>query len=55
MPTALITHPACIEHEPGPLHPESPQRLSAVLAALLLVSMVAGTGVLLRKKNDEEA
>lgn len=34
MPTALITHPACIEHEPGPVHPESPQRLSAVLAAL---------------------
>lgn len=34
MPTALITHPACVEHEPGPLHPESPQRLSAVLAAL---------------------
>ena len=34
MTTALITHPACLEHEPGPYHPESPPRLSAVLAAL---------------------
>ncbi|HEY1933606.1 MAG TPA: histone deacetylase family protein [Acetobacteraceae bacterium] len=34
MPTALITHPACLEHEPGPYHPECPPRLSAVLAAL---------------------
>ncbi|HTW71041.1 MAG TPA: histone deacetylase family protein [Acetobacteraceae bacterium] len=34
MPTALITHPACLEHENGPYHPESPERLRAVLAAL---------------------
>jgi acetoin utilization deacetylase AcuC-like enzyme len=34
VPTALITHPACLEHEPGPYHPECPPRLSAVLAAL---------------------
>lgn len=34
MTTVLFTHPACIEHEPGPMHPESPARLKAVLAAL---------------------
>jgi len=34
VPTALITHPACLEHENGPYHPESPERLRAVLAAL---------------------
>jgi len=34
MPTALITHPACLLHENGPYHPECPDRLRAVLAAL---------------------
>ena len=34
MTTALITHAACLEHDPGPYHPESPDRLRAVLAAL---------------------
>jgi acetoin utilization deacetylase AcuC-like enzyme len=34
MSTVLITHPACLHHEPGEHHPESPQRLRAVLAAL---------------------
>jgi acetoin utilization deacetylase AcuC-like enzyme len=34
MSTVLITHPACLQHEPGEHHPESPQRLRAVLAAL---------------------
>ena len=29
-----MTHPACLEHDPGPFHPESPDRLRAVLAAL---------------------
>ena len=32
--TALITHPACLEHDMGPYHPECPDRLRAVLAAL---------------------
>jgi len=32
--TALITHAACLEHDPGPYHPESPDRLRAVLKAL---------------------
>lgn len=30
----VITHPACLGHDPGPDHPESPQRLSAVIDAL---------------------
>ena len=34
MPTALITHPACLRHDGGPYHPECPDRLRAVLAAL---------------------
>lgn len=34
MTTVLITHPACLDHFMGPNHPESPDRLRAVLAAL---------------------
>ena len=32
--TALITHFACLEHDPGPWHPECPDRLRVVLEAL---------------------
>jgi len=32
--TALITHLACLEHDTGPYHPETSERLRAVLAAL---------------------
>src|SRR5436305_6643585 len=34
MTTFLFTHPACLDHDPGRHHPESPARLRAVLAAL---------------------
>ena len=34
MTTLLYTHQACLEHDPGSNHPESPARLRAVLAAL---------------------
>jgi acetoin utilization deacetylase AcuC-like enzyme len=34
MTTFLYTHPACLEHDPGRHHPESPARLRAVLEAL---------------------
>lgn len=34
MTTVLYTHPACLEHDPGRHHPESPERLRAVLGAL---------------------
>jgi acetoin utilization deacetylase AcuC-like enzyme len=34
MTTLLYTHPACLEHDPGQYHPESPARLRAVLEAL---------------------
>ena len=32
MTPALITHPACLEHDTGPYHPETSERLRAVLA-----------------------
>jgi acetoin utilization deacetylase AcuC-like enzyme len=34
MTTLLYSHEACLEHDPGPHHPESPDRLRAVLQAL---------------------
>ena len=34
MSTLIYTHEACFEHRPGPHHPESPERLAAVLQAL---------------------
>ena len=34
MTTILYSHPACEGHDPGHMHPESPARLKAVLAAL---------------------
>ncbi len=34
MTTLLYTHQACLEHDPGDHHPESPARLRAVLAAI---------------------
>jgi acetoin utilization deacetylase AcuC-like enzyme len=34
MTTLLYTHSACLEHDPGQHHPESPARLRAVLDAL---------------------
>ncbi len=30
----VFTHPSCLQHDPGPDHPESPHRLQAVLDAL---------------------
>ena len=32
--TSIYTHPACLAHDTGPGHPESPRRLQAVTAAL---------------------
>jgi acetoin utilization deacetylase AcuC-like enzyme len=34
MTTWIFTHDDCLRHEPGPGHPESPQRLRSVLGAL---------------------
>src|SRR5215468_4419852 len=34
MTTLLFSHPACLDHDPGRHHPESPARLHAVLDAL---------------------
>lgn len=32
MPLPVFTHPTCLKHDPGPDHPETPARLTAVLA-----------------------
>jgi len=34
MQTLLLTHPAFLRHETGPLHPERPARMRAIDAAL---------------------
>jgi acetoin utilization deacetylase AcuC-like enzyme len=34
MTTLIYTHKACLEHDPGSYHPESPDRLRAVLSGL---------------------
>ena len=34
MTTLFYSHPACLDHDTGGMHPESPARLEAVLAAL---------------------
>lgn len=34
MSVLLLTHRACLQHDPGPYHPECPDRLRAVLTAL---------------------
>lgn len=34
MTTLVYSHAACLGHQPGPSHPESPERLKAVLLAL---------------------
>jgi acetoin utilization deacetylase AcuC-like enzyme len=34
MPVAVFTHPDCLRHDPGPGHPETPERLRVLLARL---------------------
>ena len=34
MPATVFTHPDCLRHDPGPDHPETPERLKAILARL---------------------
>jgi acetoin utilization deacetylase AcuC-like enzyme len=38
--TALITHADCLKHEMGPHHPECPERLTSVLAALQPLKLI---------------
>jgi acetoin utilization deacetylase AcuC-like enzyme len=40
MRTALLTHPDCLQHEMGPQHPESPDRLRAILNAIEAAGLV---------------
>ena len=44
--TVLITHPACLDHEMGPRHPERPARLTAVLDHLGQTGLLADLDVL---------
>ncbi len=41
MTTLLYTHAACLDHDPGSYHPESPDRLRSVLATLSLPDFAA--------------
>ena len=41
MPAVVFTHPDCLRHDPGPDHPETPARLRAVLARLVLERAVS--------------
>lgn len=41
MSTAFIYHPACFLHEMGGAHPESPQRLQAIIDALRTIDLYA--------------
>ena len=34
MSTIIFSHSSCLGHDPGPLHPESPDRLTAVISGL---------------------
>jgi acetoin utilization deacetylase AcuC-like enzyme len=34
LPVLLLEHPACVLHDPGPSHPERPERLRALLDAI---------------------
>ncbi|HEU5171049.1 MAG TPA: histone deacetylase, partial [Gemmatimonadales bacterium] len=34
MPVAVFTHPDCLRHDPGPDHPETPERLRVLLERL---------------------
>ena len=43
MTTIVYTHEACLEHRPGTHHPESPERLKAVLRALRVPAFAALT------------
>jgi acetoin utilization deacetylase AcuC-like enzyme len=44
MSTTVIWHPACRGHDPGAGHPERPERMDAVLAALRAADMQPITG-----------
>jgi acetoin utilization deacetylase AcuC-like enzyme len=51
MQTVLLTHPDCVRHEMGAGHPESPQRLKAILVAI----EAAGLAGELDKREAPEA
>jgi acetoin utilization deacetylase AcuC-like enzyme len=54
MATLLLTHPACLEHDPGAGHPECPDRLRAILAALAAADFGALERREARRATEEE-
>jgi acetoin utilization deacetylase AcuC-like enzyme len=54
MTTQLITHAACLDHDPGPYHPENPHRLEAVLAALSGPAFAALERVTAPRATDDQ-
>ena len=54
MTTLVFTHPACLEHDAGPGHPESPARLRAVLEALHQPRFATLAWREARRASDEE-
>jgi acetoin utilization deacetylase AcuC-like enzyme len=60
VPVSIFTHPDCLRHDPGPDHPETPERLRAILArierepdASIVQAEPAGRGDLLAVHRDE--
>jgi acetoin utilization deacetylase AcuC-like enzyme len=52
--TQLLTHAACLQHDPGAGHPESPDRLRAILAALEAPAFAALQRVEARRAEPTE-
>ncbi len=52
---ALLTHPACLAHDPGPDHPESARRLEAILARLDSDLVAPGTAAWIEAPSVEDA
>jgi acetoin utilization deacetylase AcuC-like enzyme len=49
MPVPIYTHPDCLRHDPGPDHPESPERLRAIVDRL-----AADPRAVVRQADTEE-
>ena len=52
MPVPIFTHPACLLHDPGPGHPETPARLGVLLDRLRRDERLAVTNAAAGDKQD---
>ena len=48
----VYSHPSCLLHDPGPGHPECPQRLQQVLDALHTAFPASWTGARRRRRSS---